>query len=164
MPGPSVLSAEQRVAAIRLFDGGWARRSVATRLGVSQSAITRLYDLWRVRGDAALVSKPTKRSFSFEFKLEAVQRFLAGETKLDLAREFALSSPKLIETWARKYRNEGEEGLCPKRAGRQPKPAEAASSDASELERLRIENERLRAENAYLGKLRALRAQERRHG
>lgn len=59
-----------------------------------------------------------KRSFSFEFKLEAVRRFLAGETKLDLARELGLSSPKLIETWARTYRNEGEDGLRPKRQAR----------------------------------------------
>lgn len=164
MSGPSSLTVGQRASAIELFDDGWARSSVATRLGVSHSAITRLYDRWRVRGGAALVSKPTKRSFSFEFKLEVVQRFLAGETKLDLAREFDLSSPKLIETWARKYRTEGENGLRPKRAGRPPQPAEAASNDSSELKRLRAENERLRAENAYLGKLRALRAQERRHG
>jgi transposase-like protein len=108
-----------------------------------------------------LVTKPTKRSFSFEFKLDVVRRFLAGETKLDLAREFDLSSPKLIEAWARKYRNEGEDGLRPKSAGRRPKP-DVVPGAASEVEQLRRENERLRAEVAYLGKLRALRAQERR--
>ncbi|MEB3371206.1 helix-turn-helix domain-containing protein [Saccharopolyspora mangrovi] len=154
---------EQRAAAIGLFGDGWARRSVATRLGVSHSAITRLFDLWRVRGEAALMKKPSKQSFSFEFKLAVVQRFLAGETKLDLACEFGLSSPKLIETWVRTYRNEGEDGLRPKRAGRPPKsPAGTASGQDSELERLRAENERLRAENAYLGKLRALRMRQQR--
>ncbi|QIZ33923.1 IS3 family transposase [Saccharopolyspora sp. ASAGF58] len=70
MAGPSSLTEEQRAAAIELFDDGWARRSVATRLGVSVWAVGRLYDLWRVRGGAALVRKPSKRSFSFEFKLE----------------------------------------------------------------------------------------------
>ncbi|MDH6284159.1 helix-turn-helix domain containing protein [Prescottella agglutinans] len=105
--------------------------------------------------------KPFKRAFTFEFKLEVVRRFLAGETKVALAREFDLSSPKLIETWARKYRNEGEDGLRPKRAGRPPNPAGVDSTEVSELEQLRRENERLRAEVAYLGKLRALRAQER---
>jgi transposase len=148
--------------AIRLFDDGWADRSVATRLGVSRWPVARLYGRWRVRGGAALVSKPSRRSFSFEFKLEAVQRFLAGETKLDLARELDLSSPKLIETWARAYRNEGEDGLRPKRRGRPPEPAGQGSGGESELETLRRENERLRAENAFLGKLRALRAQEQR--
>ncbi|UPU45879.1 MULTISPECIES: helix-turn-helix domain-containing protein [Rhodococcus] len=102
---------------------------------------------------------PNKRAFSFEFKVEVVQRFLAGETKVALAREFGLSSPKLIETWARKYRNEGEDGLRSKRVGR---PPGSARSVPSEVARLRAENERLRAEVAYLGKLRALRAQERR--
>ena len=159
MPGPSVLSVEQRHAAIELFDDGWARRAVATRLGVSVWAVGKLYDRWKVRGSAALMPKPTKRSFSFEFKLEVVQRFLDGETKVSLAREFDLSSSKLVETWARVYRREGEDGLRPKRRGRPPRPA-GQDSGEGELEALRRENERLRAENAYLGKLRALRMRE----
>lgn len=157
----SSLSESQRAAAIGLFESEWAWGAVAKRLGVSANAVHRLYDRWRVRGGGALVTKPTKRVFSFEFKLDVVRRFLAGETKLDLAREFDLSSPKLIETWARKYRNEGEDGLRPKPAGRRPKP-DVVPGEVGELERLRRENERLRAEVAYLGKLRALRAQERR--
>lgn len=157
----SSLSEQQRAAAVALFEDEWSWPAVAKRLQASKSAVHRLYDRWRVRGSGALVTKPTKRSFSFEFKLEVVQRFLAGEAKVDLAREFELSSPKLIETWARKYRNDGQDGLRPKRAGRPPRP-ETAPSETGELERLRRENERLRAEVAYLGKLRALRAPERR--
>ncbi|MER6989478.1 helix-turn-helix domain-containing protein [Saccharopolyspora hirsuta] len=158
-----MLSAEQRVAAIELFDEGLGRTAVTTRLGVSRSAVNRLFDRWQVRGSAALVSKPTKRSFSFEFKLGVVQRFLAGETKADLAREFDLASPKQVETWARIYRREGEDGLRPKRRGRPPKPADHQEPGGeSELQALRRENERLRAENAYLGKLRALRMSEQR--
>lgn len=103
----------------------------------------------------------TRRQFSFEFKLEVVQRFLAGESRLDLVREFKLSSPKLIQTWARQYREDGEDGLRSKRRGRsaasQPPPA-----GGDELYQLRRVNERLRAEVAYLEKLRALRAQDRR--
>jgi transposase-like protein len=162
MRARSSLSEDQRAAAVALFEAGWAGHAVATRLGVSWPAIDRLYDRWRVRGRGALVVKSVKPSFTFEFKLEVVRRFLAGETKVALAREFDLSSPKMIETWARKYRNEGADGLRPKRAGRPPKPAGVESTEVSELEQLRRENERLRAEVAYLGKLRALRAQERR--
>ncbi|WP_324013271.1 helix-turn-helix domain-containing protein [Microbacterium sp. JZ37] len=105
--------------------------------------------------------KPTKASYSFERKLEIVTRFLAGETKAELAREFDLSSPKLIETWARRYRNEGEDALRPKRTGRPPE-RNADPSEATELERLRRENARLQAQVAYLGKLRALMEQQRR--
>lgn len=108
-----------------------------------------------------MLMKPSKASYSFELKLEIVTRFLAGETKVELAREFDLSSPKLIETWARKYRNEGEDALRPKRSGRPPGPT-VAPSEANEVARLRRENARLQAEVAYLGKLRALMEQQRR--
>jgi transposase-like protein len=105
-----------------------------------------------------VVAKPTKQLCSFERKHEIVQRFLAGETKIALAQEYALSSPDLIAKWVRRYRAEGADGLRPKPTGRPPRVADAP---ASELERLREENERLRAEVAYLGKLRALSARER---
>jgi hypothetical protein len=52
--------------------------------------------------------------------------------------------------------------LRPKPKGRPRKNPEAPARPESELEQLRRENERLRAENAYLGKLRALREQQRR--
>jgi transposase-like protein len=104
--------------------------------------------------------KPGKPSFTFEFKLEVVRRYVSGEvTALELAREHGLSSPKLVETWARAYRREGEEALRPKRKGRPVSGVSAA--DDSELERLRAENLLLSAKVAYLEKLRALRDQGR---
>ena len=108
------------------------------------------------------MAKPTRRVFWFEFKLHAVQRFRAGETKVALAKELGLSAPELIEKWARQYRNEGEEGLRPKPKGRPRTNPDATRKPESELERLRRENERLRAEVAFLGKVQALRDEERR--
>ncbi|MFC9091039.1 transposase [Nocardiopsis dassonvillei] len=101
------------------------------------------------------MAQQAKKPYSFEFKVEAVRRLLAGEPKTELARELELSSPKLLESWARVYRTQGWEGLRPKQRGRPPKSAPSGSE--SELERLRRENELLRAQNAYLGKVRALR-------
>lgn len=158
----SSLTDEQRHAAIALFAAGHGRDAVATRLGVSRTAARNLYDRWRIWGAEVLVPKPTKRSFPFELKLEIVQRFVAGEPKVALAQEYALSSPRLIEQWTRTYRIEGDDGLHPKPKGRPKRDPAAAQRPESELERLRRENERLRAEVAYLGKLRALRVAERR--
>lgn len=161
MQESSSLSEEQRNDAVALFETGWGPKSVATRLGVGVKAIRRLYDRWRVRGGTTLVTKPTKRVFSFEFKLDAVRRFQAGESKIALAKELQLSSAQLIQKWARQYRAEGEDGLRAKPKGRPKTNSGASAQPEPELQRLRRENERLRAEVAFLGKLQALRDEER---
>ncbi|MET3948697.1 transposase [Arthrobacter sp. UYCu512] len=158
----SSLSEEQREAAVALFATGWGSRAVATRLGVGRKAVLRLHDRWRVRGDTALVTKPVKRLYSFELKLNAVQRYIAGETRVELAKELDLSSPHLIAVWAGQYRAEGEDGLRPKPKGRPRKNPDAPAQQEPELQRLRRENERLRAEVAFLGKVKALRDGEQR--
>ncbi len=158
----SSLSEEQRDAAVALFEIGWGSRAVATRLGVGRKAVLRLHDRWRVRGDTALVTKPSSRVYSFEFKLNAVQRYIAGETRVALAKELELSSPHLIAVWAGQYRAQGEEGLRPKPKGRPRKNPDTPAQPEPELQRLRRENERLRAEVAFLGKVNALRDEERR--
>lgn len=158
----SSLSEDQREAAVAWFEKGIADSATASLLGVSRGPVGRLYRRWRIHGRGALVAKPTKRMYSFEFKLALVERFIGGETSPDLAAEAGLSSPRLLETWVRAYRREGAEALQPKPKGRPRKPDAPPPAELPELERLRRENERLRAEVAYLGKLRALRAQERR--
>jgi transposase len=158
----SSLSEEQREAAVALFEIGWGSRAVATRLGVGRKAVLRLHDRWRVRGDTALVTKPGNRVYSFELKLNAVQRYISGETRVALAKELELSSPHLIAVWAGQYRAQGEEGLRPKPKGRPRTKPEAPTQPEPELQRLRRENERLRAEVAFLGKVKALREREQR--
>ncbi|WP_458116731.1 helix-turn-helix domain-containing protein [Arthrobacter sp. D2-10] len=91
-----------------------------------------------------------------------MERFLEGEAAQELAAEAGLSSPQLLKTWARKYPREGADALRAKLNGRPKKPDIPPPAEVSELVQLRRENERLRAEVAYLRKLRALRAQERR--
>ncbi len=162
MYASSSLSEAQRADAVALFHAGYGYDAVASQLQVSPTAARNLHHRWRIRGSGALVTKPTKRTFSFEFKRDIVRRALAGETKIALAQEFDLSSPRLVEKWVNIYRAEGEDGLRPKPKGRPRKTPAGPERQESELARLRRENERLRAENAYLGKLRALREQGRR--
>lgn len=167
MDGRSSLSEEQREAAVAWFEQGYADRAVSTRLGVARTPVRHLYRRWRIRGRGALVNgRAAPRSYSFELKFALVERFLAGEAKVALAKEADLSSPALLEGWVRDYQRDGADALRPKPQGRRPAPAGGESElerlqRENELERLQRENELLRAKVAYLGKLKALREQPR---
>jgi transposase len=161
MRASSSLSEAQREAAVALFERGIGYRAAARLLDAPWVPVRALYGRWRIHGQGVLVSRPAK-SYSFEFKLALVQRFLAGEPGSELAVEAGLASRELLQKWVRAYRLEGEDGLRPKPKGRPRKPDALPPAELPELERLRRENERLRAQVAYLGKLRALREQGRR--
>lgn len=156
----TTLSRSDAVSAIELFEQGFTAKSVSTSLDLARHPVQMLYQRWQLRGLGALVTRE-RRQYDFETKLEIVHRHIAGETARVLAAEFELPSPSTVANWASIYRREGEDGLRPKPRGRPPVNREHAPQK-SEVETLRTENERLRAEVAYLGKLRALRSQQRR--
>jgi transposase len=163
MASCSSLTEAQRGAAVVLFEQGWRYGATATHLGVSPWAVRGLHRRWSLHGRRALVAKSTRSSYSFEFKLSVVRKVLdEGATAQQVAGEYGLSSDKLVQTWVRTYRRLGEDGLKPKPQGRQPKSVAQRSDELTDLQRLEQENLRLRAENAYLKKLRALMAHERR--
>lgn len=141
------------------FEHGMSYGTAAKTLGVSKYVARMLYRRFQLHGRLCLVEKPTKQQYSFDIKKEVVQRHLAGETKMDLAREFGLSSDQLVKDWSRKWRKDGDEALKPKPKGR-PKGS-SAPKRLTEEEKLRRQIARLEAENAYLKKLRDLRNQGR---
>jgi transposase-like protein len=153
----SSLTGEQRVAAVEWFGRGLGDWATARRLGVTRKPVQRLHQRWLLHGPEVLVDEP-RRSYSFEVKRDLVRRFLAGESAEALASEGGLSSALLLRKWVNQVRKDGEDALQPRPKGR---PKATPASELSELEQLRRENEYLRAENAYLGKLRALQAQQR---
>lgn len=157
MRSRSLLTQHQREQAVVLFEAGVGAKAAARQLGVSYQSVHRLEQRWKLHGRLCLMEKPSKQQFSYEIKKEVVDRFHAGEPKTHLAMEFSLSSPKLVETWARLWRNGGDDALRPKPKGR-PKGSGKPVALTTE-EKLRRENRRLQAENAYLKKLRDLRDQ-----
>ena len=157
MRARSSLGEHQREQLVELFEQGMGYGAAANALGVSKDAVRRLRRRFQLHGKLCLVEKPTKQQYSFEIKKEVVQRHLAGETVMDLAREFGLSSEQLVSYWSRQWRNGGDVALKPKPKGR-PKGS-AAPKRLTEEEMLRRQIARLEAENAYLKKLRDLRNQ-----
>jgi len=144
----SSLSEHQREQLVELFEQGMGYTAAATALGVSKYAARMLCRRFKLHGRLCLVEKPIKQQYSFDIKKEVVQRHLAGETAMDLAREFGLSSEQLVNGWSWKWRKGGDDALKPKPKGT-PKGS-AKPKVLSEEDKLRRENERLRAENAYL--------------
>lgn len=149
------LTCVQRVAAVEWFERGLSDWATARRVSATRKPVQRLYQRWLLHGVEVLVVEP-RRSYSFEVKRELVRRFLAGESAEALAREGALSSALLLRKWVNQVRRDGEDALRSRSMGR---PRAKRDEEFTELDRLRRENELLRAENAYLGKLRALQAQ-----
>jgi transposase-like protein len=156
----STLSHSDAVSAVDLFEQGFTAKSVAISLDLVPNPVQMLYQRWQLRGRDALVTRE-RRQYNFGTKLEIVLRHVEGESGRALAEEYGLPSPSTVANWTGIYRREGEDGLRPKRRGRPPTDRGNPPPE-NEIETLHKENERLRAEVAYLGKLRALRSQERR--
>lgn len=156
----STLSHAGAVSAVELFEQGFTAKSASLSLDLAPNPVQMLYQRWQLRGRDALVTRE-RRQYDFETKLEIVLRHVEGESGRALAEEYGLPSPSTVANWTSIYRREGEDGLLPKRRGRPP-ANRGNPPPENEIETLRKENERLRAEVAYLGKLRALRSQERR--
>ncbi|GFL59233.1 hypothetical protein TUM15774_20840 [Neisseria gonorrhoeae] len=72
-------------------------RAAANALGVSRYAVRTLCRRFKLHGRLCLVEKPTKQQYSFEIKKEVAERHLAGETAMDLAREFGVTR----KSWTR---------------------------------------------------------------
>jgi transposase-like protein len=150
-------SLDQRKQALVLFEAGYGAKATATQLGLSYDIVNRLYQRWRLHGSVVLVRKPTNAKYPFDVKKEVVERFIAGETKMELAAAFDLSSPALVQKWVRQWREGGDGALRPKPKGRPS--AKNVAATLTEEERLRKQLKLLEAENAYLKKLRDLRNQ-----
>lgn len=152
MRAHSSLSEDQREQLVELFEHGLGYTAAARRLGVGRNATKILQRRFILHGGLCLMEPPAKQHYSFEVKKEVVKRFNAGQSKMELAAEFGLSSDQTVTTWVRAWRTGGDEALRPKRRGR---PHGLATSKPMSTEaQLRRRVQQLEAENVYLKKLR----------
>ena len=131
---------------------------------------------YRVMGEKGLQRSRKNETYSFQFKLHAVELYLSTEMSYqELALQLKLKSDGILANWVRRYRAVGIEGLKPQRKGRRPKVPDKTSitpecniNQDERLKQLEEENLKLRIEVAYLKELRRLRleqeAQKRKQG
>lgn len=86
MRARSSLSEEQREQLVGLFEQDLGFTAAASRIRVRHDPARSLYRRWLLHGSLCLVKKPTKKQYSFEVNKEVVDRFLAGETRMNLVK------------------------------------------------------------------------------
>lgn len=99
--------------------------------------------------------------YTYDQKVAAARAVVdEGATKADAMARFGIASLTPLENWCRLYREGGEEALRPKPKGRPKGVAPGPKPPATREEELESRVRKLEAENAYLKKLAALRAEE----
>ena len=83
-----------------------------------------------------------------------------GELKADVMARYGIASLSPLETWCRAYREGGAEALRPKPKGR-PKGSSSPPRAMTREQKLERRIQKLEAENAYLKKSIALKAEKR---
>lgn len=118
---------------------------------------TKVYDLY---GESGLEHR--SRHWTYEDKVNAVQRVLDGESYGEVAHSLGMAIETQVMTWHRKYLELGWDGLKldgrgrKRKMGNKPIKPSKGKSQAEEIVKLRKRLEYLEAENAYLKKLAAL--------
>ena len=151
--------------------GNIGYRSLAKKYNIPG---TRQIEIWVATfqrlGTEGISRSRQKKSYSFQFKLHAVELYLSTEISYkDLALQFEINNPALVTKWVQRYRAVGVDGLKPNRKGRRPKvpdkpivvtPTQSKEFQDERLKQLEEENLKLRIEVAYLKELRRLRLEQ----
>ena len=151
-----------RLRAAELYDMGRGRASIAALLGIPEETVRKWLDIYRSAGIEVLAMMGKKHAaYSFETKLAAVRAVVdEGMTKPEAMAKFGIASPSPFKKWLKAYREGGPEALRPRPKGR-PRGSASPSGEATREQELERRIEKLEAENAYLKKSIALKAEKR---
>ena len=123
-------------------------------------SIIRWVKIYDIYGESGLEHRI--RHWTYEDKINAVQRVLDGESYHEVAHSLGMSTKTQVTTWHRKYLELGWDGLKldgrgrKRKMGNNPIKPSKSKSQMEEIVELRKRLEYLEAENAYLKKLAAL--------
>ena len=139
------------------LEGNIGYASLAKKYNIkSESELKRWVNAYKTQGYEGLEVKRKNNKYTLEFKLNTVNLYLTGEMSYQsLANELKINNPPMIARWVKKFREEGIEGLKPKKRGR---PSNMPSTDKSknltnkskQTKKELSEIEKLREENYYL--------------
>ena len=126
-------------------------------------------------GDEGLRRSRGNKTYTYEFKLNAVELYLSSEVSYqELALSQGINNSALLAKWVNDFRIAGPDALRPKKKGRkksldskiknkttiQTVDETTVDTSAEHVKQLEDELLKLRIENAYLKELRRLRLEE----
>ena len=158
---------ELRMEVVKAYlnnEGGYAY--LADKYSISDKSIVRRWvNTFKSQGYEGLKTSRKNNIYSFEFKQNIVKLYLTGEMSYqELANQFKINNPSLIARWVIDFRNQGLDGLKPKKRGRpasmtkdKKKPKEQVKREYSkeeidEIKRLKEENYWLQMEIDFIKK------------
>ena len=153
---------ETRRRASELFERGYGRISTAKALRVPRQTVEKWQQIYRAFGSEVLLTMDGKQArYTYEQKVAAARAVVEdGMTRPAAMAEFGIMSMAPLDRWCRLYREGGAEALRPKPKGRPKGAASKPKAPMTREEELEVRLRKLEAENAYLKKLAALRAEE----
>ena len=162
MSGRPLYDIAVRRRAIELYEKGWGRSAVSRLLNVPEGTVRKWLDTYRSVGMGALSAMGAKKTaYSLETKVAAARAVAdEGMTVPEAMARFGIASTSPLHKWVRAYREGGPEALRPKPKGR-PKGAGTAPGKMTREQELERRVQKLEAENAYLKKSIALKAEKR---
>lgn len=162
MSGRPLYDAGLRQRAVELYEEGHGRDVIAYLVGAPEGTVRKWLDTYRSVGMGALIAMGAKKkTYPFETKVAAVRAVVdGGATAPEAMARFGIASTSPLQKWLRAYREGGPEALRPKPKGR-PESEKAASEPMTREQELERRVRKLEAENAYLKKSIALKAEKR---
>ena len=146
---------------------------------IAYSQIRRWVNNYKQFGDEGLMLSRNKRSYSVEFKLEAITRYETSESSYQqLVLELGLTNPSIIANWRRQFREKGIEGLRSHKRGRpvtkkddrnqasksltKKAPLDVSTREAlkNRIKELEVENRKLTIQKKFWEQLRSLEREE----
>ena len=153
---------DTRRRAIGLFERGFGAGPTAASLGIPMESVKQwLYTYRAVGSEVRLGMGSSYTNYTWEQKCAAAREVVdEGCSWADAMAKHGIASLSPLKKWCKAYREGGEEALRPKPKGRPKGAAPKPKAPMTREEELEVRLRKLEAENAYLKKLAALRAEE----
>ncbi len=93
---------------------------LADKYSISNESIVRKWvNAYKSQGYEGLKVSRKNKNYSFEFKHNIVKLYLIGEMSYqELANQFKINNPSMINRWVNDFRNQGLDGLRLRKRGR----------------------------------------------